>query len=247
MKDIKVKDVMTHLVVSFKADDPIIEAARRLARNRISGAPVLEEGRVVGMVSEADLIAAVMPPVKVEHGASVLDLVTMLARAKPHPRAHGVTVGEVMSEIVIPIAPEASIWEAASLMDRKGVKRLPVVDEEGLLVGLVSRADLVRSMAREDEDIRADVEEAIFVLGAENFEDVQIACKDGVVTLRGGTDRRSTKQIAVELASRVAGVVEVVDHLIAEFDDTKMKITPTPIDPRLNWSDGERPQEEVRP
>jgi CBS domain-containing protein len=245
VKNVTVKDVMTHLVVSFHPDDPIIEAAKRLARNRISGGPVVEDGRVVGMVSEADLIAAVMPPVKVEHGASVLEFLTMLARAKPHPKAHGVTVNEVMTPIVIQIGPEASIWEAASLMERRGVKRLPVVDEEDQLVGLISRADLVRSMARDDEDIRTDVLEAVAVLGGENFEDLQVTCTDGVVTLRGGADRRSTKEIATELASRVAGVVEVVDHLMAEYDDRKTAV-PISIDHLPNWPDSAPAGEQIR-
>lgn len=169
MSDVKVQDVMTHLVVMLYPTDSVHEAARRLARNRISGAPVVEAGKVVGVVSESDLIRAVTPPVRGNYGASILDILSVIARVKPRGHEHGRTVGDVMSTLVIDVAPSASIWKAASIMERRDVKRLPVVDDEGYLLGIVSRADLIKAIARDDADIAADVVEAIQILGPETI------------------------------------------------------------------------------
>ncbi|MFP5298355.1 MAG: CBS domain-containing protein, partial [Actinomycetota bacterium] len=134
MYDTKVKDVMTSLVVSLRPDESIHDAASRLARNRISGGPVLKDGKVVGVVSEADLIRAVMPPVPVDSGSSALDALGLLFRAKPITPGHGKTVGDVMNPAVVTIGSEESIWAAATVMDHRGIKRLPVVDHEGYLL-----------------------------------------------------------------------------------------------------------------
>jgi predicted transcriptional regulator len=123
-----VKEVMTHLVVSFRPQEPIEEIARRLLTNRISGAPVVSAGRVVGIVSEADVARA-----------------TTWADASVH---------DVMTREVVTIAPDVPVGEAAVLMDRHSVRRLPVVDPDGYLCGVIARADVVRSLAgqwRENE------------------------------------------------------------------------------------------------
>jgi len=233
MKDLTVEEVMTHLVVTLRATDSIHEAATRLARNRISGAPVIEDGRVVGMVSEADLIHAVMPPAPLSRGLSVLDVLSVLTRAKPRARSHATTVGEIMSEIVVQVGPQESVWRAASIMDRRGVKRLPVIDEEDHLIGIISRGDLVKVMGRDDADIRRDVADIVHVLGTENFPDVDVQVADGVVTLSGRADRKSTRDIAVKLARRLPGVTEVRDRLEFEWDDTRAMAVPLVDDPNL--------------
>lgn len=230
-----VKDVMTHLVVALRPEDSVHEAATTLARNRISGAPVVREGMVVGVVSEADLIVAVSPPLPIDRRISVLDLVSILGRGKPAKHNPLTTVGEVMTRSVITIGPDESVWKAAAVMDRYGVKRLPVVDRDKSLLGIISRADLVRAMARDDGEIATDVRESLEVLGPDGFEDLQVDCQDGVVTLAGVTDRFSTKEIALRLTSRVPGVTGIKDRLDYVSDDRKIEVPAQHYDP---WAEG---------
>lgn len=219
MADLRVKDVMTNLVVSLRPDESVHEAAQRLSQNRISGAPVTENGKVVGMISEADLVHAVLPPVRVDRGLSVLDMLYVMGTAHPHGHSHGMTVGEVMSKLVVTIGPEESIWKAADRMERRGIKRLPVVDEDDYLIGLISRADVVKAVARSDADLEADVRDAIGVLGDEVITDLDVEVEDGVATISGLADRRSTHDLAIKLAGRTAGVLEVVDALDFAYAD----------------------------
>ena len=135
MADIRVEDVMTHLVVMLFPGDTISQAAKRLAHNAISGAPVVQDGKVIGIVSEADLIRAAM-------------------------RRQGQTMRDVMTHRVEQIEPGTSIWKAAAIMEGRGVKRLPVVDESGHLLGIVSRGDVVKAIAREDDLAPGRVETA---------------------------------------------------------------------------------------
>lgn len=236
MADTKVADVMTHLVVRLYPSDTVHEAARRLARNRISGAPVVENGKVVGIVSESDLIHSVMPPVPVDRGASVLDALAVIGRAKPRAHKHGKVVADVMSEFVVQVAPDTSVWNAATIMEHKGIKRLPVVDAEDYLIGIVSRADLVRAMARDDKQLSQDVADSIRVLGEETIQDLEVEVDEGIATIRGEADRKTTKELAIKLASRTPGIVEVIDRLSSERDDTKIRIATNPEpDPRRNW------------
>ena len=155
MKEVMVKDVMTHLVVTMRPQDEVTDAAKRLLSNRISGAPVVEGGRLVGVVSEADLVKAFMPPSRRGFLPAPYPLMFLLVRGTPPPEDRYSTVGDVMTRDVVTIGPSDSIWEAASLIDRYGVRRLPVVDGAGLVIGVLARSDLVRCMARSHEERRA--------------------------------------------------------------------------------------------
>ena len=155
MKDLMVEEVMTHLVVTLRPEDRIADAAKRLLLNRISGAPVVGEGRLLGVVSEADLLKAFTPPTRRGSSPAPYPLMSELIRGTPRLEAPYSTVGDVMTKGVVTIGPSDSIWEAASLIDRHGVRRLPVVDEEGFVIGILARSDLVRCMARSHEERRA--------------------------------------------------------------------------------------------
>jgi len=141
----------------------------------------------------------------------------------PASHKHARTVADVMSSQVFTIGPDESLFKAARLLDRHGIKPLPVVDDEGYLLGILSRGDLVRAMTRSDDDIRQDVVEAIVILGEENFEDLSIDVTGGDVTLSGIVDRSSTRDVAVDMASRVPGVSEVADRLDYTLDDAHLK------------------------
>ena len=223
MNEIKVQDVMTHLVVMGHENDPIQKFAERLTRNRISGAPVIRDGKVVGVVSEMDIAQALVSPAHVDHGLETADVLSVILRTAPPTHEHVRTIGDVMSSPAITIGATASLFEAARAMERNGVKRLPVVDEDGYLLGIISRGDLVRAMTRDDRDIQQDVLDAVFVVGPENISDLDVVVQDGVVRLSGVCDRKTTRDIAVELAARVAGVCEVVDRLDFEVDDSSLR------------------------
>jgi CBS domain-containing protein len=151
MNDLKVVEIMTHLVVTFRPGDSVEEAARRMVDNRISGGPVVESGRLVGVVSEADLVGAYAPPSPARMRVAAAHPLTFLLRRVSPRSVDDTTVADVMTSDVVTLDPEASVWEAACLIDRHGVRRLPVVDSEGYVVGIVARADVVRAMARPDE------------------------------------------------------------------------------------------------
>lgn len=127
MENRRVRDVMTSLVLMVHPDDPIQYVTDRLRRNRITGAPVVDNGKVVGVISEVDIARAS----------------ARSARARMAPVAI-----DVMSTPAVTIGMENSLVTAAQLLDRHGIKRLPVVDESGYLLGIVSRGDLVRSMTQ---------------------------------------------------------------------------------------------------
>ena len=230
MEPIKVRDVMTNLVVTLRPDDPIPQAARELLANRISGCPVVEEGRLVGVVSEADLVAVWSRPPRKVSPLSVGDPLAFLLRGRAPDHIHNTTVADVMTTDVVTVSPDAGVWEAARLIDRFGVRRLPVVDDEDYVIGIVARSDIVRAMALSDEDIENAVRDMIDILGTENFEDLSIDVEDGVVTLDGTADRKSTKRLAVKLTARVVGVLEIRDELGWRIDDTHLGVPPANTD-----------------
>ena len=232
MNGIKVKDVMTHLVVTVRPQDSIQEAARRLLSNRISGAPVVERGRLVGIFSEADLVAAYTPPAPSGTPFVAIDPIMFLLRGTVPHETHHTTVADIMTTDVVSVSPDASVWEAASLIDRHGIRRLPVVDPDGYVVGVLARADLVRSMARSDEDVASAVRKAIEVLGEENFTSLDVEASGGAVTISGAAARRTTHDLAIRIASQVPGVLEVMDELDWQWDDRNVKPARNPSDPR---------------
>ncbi|CAM5654160.1 CBS domain-containing protein [Streptomyces avidinii] len=212
MKHIKVGDLMTDEVVSAVSDTTFKEVAKLLASHDITGLPVLDaEDRVIGVVSESDLVnrqgaAALIEPDAVE-GAGV-----------PEPATF--TAGEVMSAPAVTVRADETAAEAARLMSRRGVERLPVVDEEDRLVGIVTRRDLLRLFLRPDSEIRRRVIEDVLTdtMGL-SADAVEIHVVDGIVTLEGTLERQSQIPVLTRLAERLDGVVAVAAHLTARVDD----------------------------
>lgn len=139
---------MTQSVITLGPSQTVQEAAPRLAEHRISGAPVVSDGELVGMITEHDIVQAMLPPRPGEGGFSALDVIAHLGEIKNRPSKK--TVADVMCRLVVETSPATSLWEAASEMQSRDVKRLPVV-EEGRLVGIVSRADIVRVVGQETD------------------------------------------------------------------------------------------------
>jgi CBS domain-containing protein len=214
MRQWHVRDLMTTDVVSAREDTGYREVLDALARHRVSALPVVDgEGRVVGVVSEADLLRKEGAP------DGKPRLLPRLLSPPRRPDRTG-TVRDLMTAPAVTTGPDEPVARAARLMEDRKVKRLPVVDGERRLLGIVSRHDLVRMHVRPDADIREDIVDE--VLGRTLWVDrsrVDVDVSDGVVELRGRVDRRTTAASAVRLAEQVPGVVRVVDHLTWEEDD----------------------------
>lgn len=219
-----VRDQMTRDVATVIVDTPYKAVAELLESRRISAVPVLDaDGRVAGVVSEADLL----PKIEfegVDEPAPFLD-----RNRKARAKAVGTTAGEVMTSPAVTITPDESVTAAARLMDRKRVKRLPVVDTDGQPVGIVSRHDLLRVFVQTDEVIQAEVVEDVFrrILWIEPPQ-VTVDVQDGVVTLAGELEQRSLVDIAARLTAAVDGVVGVVNKLGYRVDDRRLEV-PDPL------------------
>ena len=201
MNDCKVQDLMVRDVITVAPSDPLAKAARRLAARHISAAPVVEDGKVVGIISESDILRALVPDSATEP-PSILDLLSGETREAHEGPA---LVRDAMTTRVRSIPPDDSIWQAATLMQRGQVKRLPVTGEGNRLVGIISRADLIRAMARNDESILADILHALEALGEES-RGIDVAVDTGMVTLTGIAPDMTVIRAAGELAARIPGV-----------------------------------------
>jgi CBS-domain-containing membrane protein len=213
----RVRDVMTREVVTVDEQTPFREIARLLADCRISALPVLDaEGRVVGVVSEADLLLKEEYP----QGPPGGWLLEGRHRRELRSKAAGETAVELMTAPAITIRPDASLPEAARLLHRHQIKRLPVLDPAGPLVGIASRADLLKVFLYSDDQITQEVRQDILRRALRvDPATITVEVRDGVVTLTGQLERRSLIPIAVRLVHSLDGVVDVVDRLGFEFDD----------------------------
>ncbi|MCX4904027.1 CBS domain-containing protein [Streptomyces sp. NBC_00878] len=192
-----VSAVMTHTVVAVGSEAPFKEIVELLDQWKVSALPVLAgEGRVVGVVSEADLLP------KEEFRDT--DEGELAARAK----AGGVTAGELMSTPAVTVHADASLAEAARIMARRHVKRLPVVDGVGLLQGVVSRGDLLKVFLRSDEEIAEEIRHSVLNrLPVTTTLTVSVA--EGVVTLGGSMPDRTLIPVVARAVRAVEGVVDI--------------------------------------
>jgi len=191
-----VHEVMTSPARTVRAETPIKEALALLDEHTITALPVVDEhGRIQGVVSEADLIRDALLPDARRHLSYSLTPTTVLP---PHE------VGEVMTPHVLTVESDADLAEAVDVMTTTGVKSLPVVDHHQVVVGVVSRRDVVRVLARPDVTIEADVDELFRSLGLEWLAEV----RDGVVTITG-PEGPETRGVANVVAGSVPGVTGV--------------------------------------
>ena len=206
------KDVMTTHVVSVRADASFKEMAAWLRQYRVSAFPVIDENRrVIGVVSEADLLAK--EALAGDH-AGIPAAITGILHHKEYKKAEGVTAGDLMTHPAVTVRPEDAVEHAARLMYTLQVKRLPVVDAGGYLVGIVSRADLLTVFDRTDEQIHAEIVNDIilrdFLVDPALFT---VAVADGVVTVKGAPETADLGHRLVTRIRRVQGVVAVRDEL----------------------------------
>ncbi|WP_367325324.1 CBS domain-containing protein [Streptomyces sp. HUAS ZL42] len=192
-----VSDVMTQTVIAVGRDAPFKEIVELIDQWKVSALPVLEgEGRVIGVVSEADLL-----PKEEFRDTEVGDLEEMA-------KAGGVTAGELMSTPAVTVHADASLAEAARIMARRHVKRLPVVDGIGILQGVVSRSDLLKVFLREDEEIAEEIRHQI--MGRLPITTtVTVSVTEGVVTLGGALPDRTLVPMLARAVRAVEGVVDI--------------------------------------
>jgi len=213
-----VADVMVDDVLTVSPETPYKQLVEALWTRGVSGLPVVDAvGRLVGVVSESDLLAKQEHPAG-EDTASEMRRLAQSSSEEWTPTAYraladlskamGRTAADVMTSPALSIGPDASLTTAASLLHRRGLKRLPVVDGEGRLVGIISRADLLKVFLRSDDEIRRDVLANLTASGVTADMD-RISVNGGVVTLESDlADEPGLRQIE-EVAGAVDGVVGV--------------------------------------
>jgi CBS domain-containing protein len=211
----RVSDVMTTSVVTVDRITPYQEIDRLLTQHKISGMPVLKMGReVAGVVSEADLLAA---EDETSRRARMASSAGRRWHRRPQPHVN-LTAGTLMTTPAITIGPDATIPAAARLMNTHHVRRLPVVDEGGKLVGIVSRRDLLSVFLRPDTDIIYDIRQILDEIPLSDPQQVIVTVHHGVVTLAGTMrpepgDHQDVILLALRLVWDIDGVVDVVNRL----------------------------------
>jgi predicted transcriptional regulator len=201
-----VKDVMTTRVVWVKKGATFREMAVALRENRVSAFPVIDDdGKVVGVVSEADMLT--------KEAMADPGVIDGLLHHRDQNKARGVTAGDLMTAPAVTVRPEDTVEHAARLMYDRKVKRLPVIDANGHLVGIVSRADVLAVFDRTDEAIRQEITDEVLrrdlVVDPRIFD---VTVSDGVVTLAGAPDTSEFGHEIVRRVRHVQGVVAVRDR-----------------------------------
>jgi len=209
--DAAVKDVMTTQVIWVEQDTPFAAIAAALRQYRVSAFPVLnDKGEVIGVVSESDLLA------KQALGGGDGDMpgmITGILRHKQLEKARAVTAGDLMTSPAVTVSPDDTVEHAARLMYLRAVKRVPVVDEENHLAGIVSRADVLAVYSRPDAEIAEEIRTAILLPETTDDADFDASVVDGVVTLTGRPRTREQGHHITSCARHVQGVVAVRDRL----------------------------------
>ncbi|MTK03802.1 CBS domain-containing protein [Micromonospora sp. CP22] len=211
-----VDEVMTRDVVSVRPDTSYREVVDALVGSGVSAAPVVDaDGQVLGVVSEADLLHKIEAAGDERH-RRLIGVRRVAAKAQARVAA------DLMTAPAVVVEPTASVAAAARRLESAQVKRMPVVDADQRLVGIVSRRDLLRIHTRPDSEIAADVTDHLLRRLWIDPRTVTVAVADGVVTLSGTVESRSLAGIVADHTAALAGVVEVVDELTWERDDSEL-------------------------
>lgn len=209
---VTVKDVMTAEVIWVEKSTPFAAMAASLRQYRVSAFPVLDEtGRVIGVVSDSDMLAKEalgggeeQPP----------GMITGLLRHKQLAKARATTAADLMTTPAVTVTPDDTVERAARLMYLHDVKRLPVVDPDGRVAGIVSRSDVLSVYGRPDGDIRAQIESTVLHAEVPQSPVVfAVSVRDGVVTLTGRPRTCAQGHEIVWKIRHVEGVVDVRDLL----------------------------------
>jgi CBS domain-containing protein len=202
-----VRDVMTTGVLAVTTKTDFRQIAKIFREYRVSACPVINDARqVLGVVSEADLL----------HKAADIDfpagLIRLHWKLSEQSKATAVTAGELMTSPAVTINADVPVTAAAKAMQDRRLKRLPVVDDGGKLIGIVSRVDVLSVYERPDSAIRADIQRIIEIEFAMKPETIGVAVTAGIVTLTGSVDRRTALNLVVR-TRHADGVIATRDRL----------------------------------
>lgn len=218
-----IADVMTRTVAVVPGSAPFKHLVRTMREFRVSALPVTDpDGSVIGVVSEADLILREDPSVLAPRFFEGHD------RREERRKAEAFVARDLMSSPAITIDSRSKVGEAAQSMHQRGVKRLPVTDEEGRIVGVVSRMDLLAEFLRDDDDIKADVRRVLTDDLTIPPDELSLSVGEGIVHLEGRIERRSMAPTIWAAVRAVPGVVGLDARLTWELDDTIRPVSPVP-------------------
>jgi CBS domain-containing protein len=221
----RVEEIMTKDVITVSPKTPIHEAAELMIDHGVSGLPVVDDaGSVVGIVSEGDLILREKPRERAPWWRLFFGDSERLARE--YQKAHGMTVGEVMTRSLITVSPDLPIESAALILDQHGIRRVPVV-ADGQLVGIVSRGDLIKTLAKaparaggqpSDErlvrEMRARLAEEPWV----SNRGIVVQAGDGVLSLWGLVLTETEKSAVETMARTIEGSKGIDSHLVVKSE-----------------------------
>jgi CBS domain-containing protein len=207
-----VKDVMTTRVVSVQRDASFRAMAAALREHRVSAFPVLDkDGKVIGVVSEADMLAK---EALESEPQGMPGMIAGLLRRKEHQKARGTTAGDLMTSPPVTVTPDDTLERAARLMYTRKVKRLPVIDANDHLVGIIGRSDLLAVFDRPDGETRQEILDQVFRSDLRTDPAAfTVVVKDGIVTLEGEAETSEFGHDIVRRVRHVPGVVAVRDRL----------------------------------
>jgi len=219
----KTSDVMTRNVLTVGRETSVANAIRVMLDHNVSGLPVLDNGKVVGIVTEGDLLRRSETGTE-RHRPRWLEILMGPGRmAGEYVRTHGRRVEEIMTTDVISVAGDTPLDEVVGLMERRRIKRVPVIEGD-VLVGVVSRLDLLRAVLRaieaqysedrSDDDIREQILAELAKAAWVPRDGLSISVKDGVVDLDGVILEEKEREALRVVAENVAGVRAVEDHLV---------------------------------
>ena len=220
-----VQDVMTRPAISVRPETPLKHVARLLVGHRISGLPVVDEDdHVIGVVSEADFLVKEQDPDLLVRRPLVRILGKSKATRAQIAKVNAPTAGAAMTTPAVTILPTRRIAEAAAGMTTNRINRLPVVDESGRLLGIVTRADLLRAFVRTDDELARTIREDVLLrnlwLDPLTF---QIEVQEGRVLIRGHVERWSIAEMVERTVSLVPGVVDVRSLITWSLNDSDLR------------------------
>jgi CBS-domain-containing membrane protein len=217
-----VSSVMTSPVVTVTPETTFKDAVKVLRRKRVSGLPVVDRnGQLVGIVTEADLLN------KVERREPESYVLESKRHRTDRAHAAAMDVASAMTRDVVSVRPDFPIALAAREMHTRGIKRLPVVDESGKVVGIVSRGDLLTVFLRTDREVRAEVKRVLDEAGAKHGgQGLKVRVTSGVVELAGSFEERSRCDALVRTVTAVDGVIGVRSNITYNIDDTLLQMIP---------------------
>jgi CBS domain-containing protein len=215
----RVRDVMTRNVRTIAPEASIRDVAKIMVEHRISGLPVCSpDWRLLGIVSEGDILYKEHDPREGHAGGPLGWIVDGAPNFAGYVKAKALTAVKAMTTPALTIAPEATVAEAARTMCEYRVNRLPVV-EDGELVGIVTRSDLVRAFTRDDDAIVDEINNDVLGRTLWVDDEVVVEVSRGAVTLSGRLEHRSDVELLERLVAAVPGVVNVASSVAWRLDD----------------------------